>query len=141
MNPTRTDPPVQSYFATVDGKPVIREKFVSRREVEDIVSAFKNDGLVMNQLQRFFRHCRKLQLQLRRKAKTWPEIKTSILMLPAHAVHGMQRPRDPIPQCFVDFITRNVDMIHTEDDFSEGFMKHFEVVLGYAPKYLGRSDR
>jgi CRISPR type III-A-associated protein Csm2 len=141
MNPTQTGPPVESYFEIVDGIPVIREKFVSRREVEAIVSRFKSDGLVMNQLQRFFRHCRTLQLQLRRSEKPWPEVRTSILLLPAHAVNATQRPRDPIPPSFVDFITRNVEMIHTEDDFCKGFMKHFEAVVGYAPKYLGRSDR
>lgn len=141
MSTTQTGPPVESYFEIVDGTPVIREKFVSRREVEAIVSKFRSDGLVMNQLQRFFRHCRKLQLQLRRNEKKWTEVKTSILMLPAHAANGMQRPRDPIPESFVDFINRNVEMIHTEDDFCKGFMKHFEAVLGYAPRHLGRSDR
>ena len=129
----------ESYFDIIDGKPVIRDKFVSRQEVERIVVGFGQ--LLMNQLQRFFRHCRKLELQLRRKEKTWPEIRASIQMLSAHAENAAQRPRDRVPQSFVDFIHRNVAMIQTDRDFRDGFMKHFEAVMGYAPKHLGRSDR
>ena len=142
MNESKPNPNVESYFRIVEGHPVIRDEFVSRFEVEKIVRRLADDGLGPNQLQRFFRHCRKLELQLRSKEKKkWDEVRTSILMLPAHAVNSMYRPRDPIPQSFVDFITRNVDMIHTEADFCQGFMKHFEAVLGYAPKHLRKSDR
>jgi CRISPR type III-A-associated protein Csm2 len=140
MNSSEPSLPVESYFTMIDAKPVIRDKFVSRQEVEKIVEDLGRAGLGPNQLQRFFRHCRKLQIQLRRKEKIWEEVRPSILMLPAHAVNGMHRPRDPIPQSFVDFITRNVNMIRTEDDFCKGFMKHFEAVLGYAPKHLRRSE-
>ncbi len=131
----------ESYFDIIDGKPVIRDKFISRQDVQGVVQRLGQDGLGPNQLQRFFRHCRKLQLQLRRNEKTWPEIRTSILMLPAHAENATQRPRDPVPKSFVEFISEKVEMIRTEDDFSKGFMKHFEAVMGYAPKYLRKGDR
>jgi hypothetical protein len=141
MNGTDLTSPVESYFEAVDGNLVIRDKFVSRRDVEAIVQHLGQDGLGRNQIQRFFRHCRKLELQLRRKERTWGEVRSTLLALPAHAVNGMERPRDQIPQSFVDFITRNVNMIHTEVDFAKGFMRHFECVLGYAPKYLKKGDR
>lgn len=136
------------YFAD-DGH--LRIEYVSREAgrhngqpygVEPLVKFMCSDhaGLTTHQVRRYFGHCRAIETRLRASgvawAKVWPEVKK----LDIAAADGAAKQPPKIPALFQDFIRRNVAAIKSEKDFVEGFLPHFEALVGFGQAHF-RKDR
>jgi hypothetical protein len=42
---------------------------------------------------------------------------------------------------FHDFIRRNVAAVHSEKEFLQGFLPHFEALVGFGSLHLKKSER
>jgi len=127
-----------SFFEASGG---LKLQFVDRVHMEPKAKAMADAGLNMNQLNRFFRHCRRIEFRLRRKETTWTEEKSEVAALSANAADAFGKSPPKIPAGFRDFIYDNVARIRTEDDFLKGFMKHFEALMGFASIYAKKGQR
>lgn len=124
-----------------DGDGNLRIEFVSRDKVEPLVSAMATaqPSLTTGQLRRFFQHCRRIEAKLRSGETTWDQVRAQVLFLDAAAQDAYGKaPRRKIPWLFFDFISRNVQAIHGQDDFLRGFLPHFEALVGYGSAHIRR---
>jgi CRISPR type III-A-associated protein Csm2 len=118
----------------------LKSKFVDRQHMEPMAEGMAKDGLNMSQLNRFFRHCRRIQFRLKRKEIGWDKVRSEVELLCAHAADAYGKGQK-IPESFKRFIDSNVKRIHTEKDFIGGFMKHFEALMGFASLYAKKGQR
>jgi CRISPR type III-A-associated protein Csm2 len=125
----------------LDASGNLKLSFVDRAHMEPKAKAMTQAGLNMNQLNRFFRHCRRIEFRLRRKETTWAEEKPEVAALSASAADAFGKSPPKIPAEFRDFIYDNVARTRTEDDFLKGFMKHFEALMGFASIYVKKGQR
>jgi len=118
------------YFES-DG--ALRPEFVSRAKIEPLIEQMVNAKLTMSQARRFFQHCRAIERRLRSKQSSWNIERSNFKRLDYFAANALNKPTGKIPQLFGDFIQRNVDTVKTEKDFLDGFLTHFEALLGFFP--------
>ncbi|CUS91329.1 CRISPR-associated protein Csm2 [Candidatus Kryptobacter tengchongensis] len=130
----------ERYFLrkTSDGKWVIKEEMLTN-EAQKWAEKFignnpKNPELKSSQLRKFYNEVRGLADRV--EGEGFERVKPLIRMLKAK-VH-YQKGRKLVPQEFVNFISKCVDEVKDETDFLEGFVKHFEAVVGY---YYGKVER
>jgi CRISPR type III-A-associated protein Csm2 len=123
-----------------DGQGHLRPEFVSKQGVEPLARKFAEEKLNMAQLRRFFNHCREIERRLRSKQTTWEEERTNVAKLAAFAADAAGKSPPKIPRSFLDFIDRNVGAVRTERDFLDGFMEHFEALVGFSALYM-REER
>lgn len=123
----------EGYF---DADGALRSEFVAAERVEPLVREMGAAGLTNGQLRRFFQHCRGLETQLRSRTTDWPHIRPKFEFLAAAAAdaYGKQPPK--IPSLFHSFIRRNVDAVKSEADFLNGFLPHFEALVGFGSLHL-----
>lgn len=124
----------------------LKPEFVSRRLVEPLVSEMGRSWppLVNHQLRRFFQHCRAIEARLKANPSNlsrWPAEEAGFRKIDAAAADAFGKSRKKIPQLFHDFIQRNVAAVKTETDFLEGFLPHFEALVGFGAQHLGERDR
>lgn len=124
----------------------LRSEFVSADPVEKLVKSMANaiPPLVNHQLRRFFGHCRAIETRLKTKVSDWGRERTEFLKLhhaATYAVGAQGGEKQKIPHLFRDFIERNVDAVKSEKDFRQGFMPHFEALVGFGAAHIktGRS--
>ena len=133
---SRTPPP-PSYF---DDKGCLKLDYVAKDKVEPLVKQLARERLKAHQLRRFFNHCRSIEQRLRSRQTVWEQERANIAKLSSQAAYASQK-TDPIPPSFRRFIDDNVEMIRTEKDFLEGFMEHFEAVVGFAALHVREERR
>jgi CRISPR type III-A-associated protein Csm2 len=115
----------------------LRPEFVQRSCVQPLVEELAHPPkplpqLTQHQVRRFFQHCRWIERQLRTRAKSWEEMRVEVLKLAVAAADAFgKRPTPKIPESFRDFIQWNVDQTQTAEDFTNGFLPHFEAVIGF----------
>ena len=125
----------------------LKPEFVCREKVEPLVKAMcrygpdgqeqeYKDGLTQSQIRRYFGHCRALELQLRTGGARWGDVRPLVCKLDAAAADGLAKRERKIPPLFADFIRRNVAAIRTEKDFLEGFLPHFEALVGFGQRWF-----
>jgi CRISPR type III-A-associated protein Csm2 len=118
----------------------LRIEYVSRDKVEPLAQAMS--AITSHQIRRYFGHCRALETRLRCTdaawGALWPEVKK--LDIAAADAAAKDSPKPKIPILFRDFIQRNVDSIKCQKDFLEGFLPHFEAVVGFGQAYF-RKER
>jgi CRISPR type III-A-associated protein Csm2 len=121
----------------------LKPELVSRRLVEPLVSEMgrARPPLVNHQLRRFFQHCRAIEAKLKAKTSTWQAERAAFGMLDAAAADAFGKSHRKIPQLFHDFIQRNVAAVKTETDFLEGFLPHFEALVGFGAQHLRERER
>jgi CRISPR type III-A-associated protein Csm2 len=118
----------------------LKVRFVDREHMEPMARDMANDDLNMSQLNRFFRHCRRIEFRLKREETAWGQEKSEVELLCAHAADARGKGQK-IPESFKRFIDDNVKRIYTERDFVGGFMKHFEALMGFASLYARKEKR
>lgn len=118
----------------------LRSKFVARETMEPMARVMAGDNLNMTQLNRFFRHCRRIEFRLKRGETNWEQERSEVELLSAHAADAVGK-GEKIPASFRQFIDSNVGRVRTKDDFVKGFMKHFEALMGFASLYAKRGQR
>jgi CRISPR type III-A-associated protein Csm2 len=113
--------------------------YVSRELVEPLVRAMANarPPLVQHQLRRFFQHCRRIESELRPAGDArWLALRPRFAFLDAAAQDAFGKAPPKIPQLFRDFIRRNVEAVTSKRDFLDGFLPHFEAVVGFGAIHL-----
>jgi CRISPR type III-A-associated protein Csm2 len=130
-----------SGYFDADGS--LKPDFVIRSKVEPLVRAMTESGprLTSHQIRRFFQHCRAIEARLKANRTTWRKEEGEFRKLDVAAADafgkGARDPREAkIPRLFHDFIERNVQSVKTERDFLEGFLPHFEALVGFGSKFL-----
>ena len=127
------------------GNHSLRSEFVSKRGVDRLARdlADVNPALTTGQIRRFFNHCRDIERRLRTDGESWRQVSASFEMLSSHAQYAQSTRR--IPRLFQDFIDANVERVASADDpraaFLEGFLKHFEALVGYGAQHFREDGR
>lgn len=116
----------------------LKPEFVCREKVEPLIQAMARAGLTTGQLRRFFGHCRTLETRLKSGSATWAELRTQFQFLDAAASDAYGKAQRKIPSLFYDFILRNVAAVKSEKDFREGFLPHFEALVGFGSLHIQR---
>lgn len=122
----------------------LRIELVKRENLQTLVKemAFaKPKPLTSNQLRRFFQHCRLVESRILSKHSNWEKEKTAFMQIDSAAADAYGKQEKKIPKIFHDFIRRNVAAVKTEKDFVNGFLKHFEALVGFAAQYLERERK
>jgi len=115
--------------------------FVQRSQVDVLARQMAEDGLTSTQLRRFFQHCRGIEAQIKSGQSKWAQVASRFKLLDSAAERARNRPRDSLPDIFYQFIRTNAAAVKTERDFIEGFLPHFEALLGFASAYLKRQAK
>lgn len=129
----------QGYF---DAKGNLLPDLVIRGNMEAFASDMANarPALTTHQIRRFFQHCRAVEARLRAKTSTWERELTSVITLDRAAADAFGKSPAKIPRLFHDFIQKNVAAVKTEKDFLDGFLQHFEALVGFGSAYF-RNER
>jgi len=118
----------------------LRLEFVRRKEVEPLVRemARAQPALKQGQLRRFFQHCRRIEARLKVKEATWAQVRPQVEFLDAAAQDAFGKQPRKIPALFRDFIQRNIAAVQSEKDLREGFLPHFEALVGFGSTHIQR---
>ncbi|CUS82465.1 CRISPR-associated protein Csm2 [Candidatus Kryptonium thompsonii] len=130
----------EKYFLrkTSDDKWVIKEEMVTTK-AEKWADEFigrdpRKPELKSAQLRKFYNEVRALADRV--EVEGFEKVKPLIKMLKVKV--NYQKGRKLVPEKFVDFITECVDQVNDKEDFLDGFVKHFEAVVGY---YYGKAEK
>lgn len=132
------------YFEPPEGGS-LRPEFVRRDTIDDLALKIANDGdgLTRTQARRFFQHCRRIEQKLKggqgRKAR-WDDVRVDVFKLDNAAADARNKDRPKIPRLFHDFIMCNVRAVRTERDFLDGFLRHFEALIGFGSGYFKKDQ-
>jgi CRISPR type III-A-associated protein Csm2 len=124
----------------------LKVEYVSREKVEPLARAMcldgdrpRRDGLTSNQLRRYFGHCRMIETRLRQSGgATWESVYPEVKKLDIAAADGLAKQPGKIPALFHDFVKSNIAAIRSKEDFLQGFLPHFEALVGFGTAYLRR---
>lgn len=123
-----------------DAEGHLRIEYVSREKVEPLVRAMANASpkLTTGQIRRFFQHCRRLETRLQTREAGWAQVRPQVEFLDAAAQDAFGKTPRKIPALFRDFIQRNIAAVRSEKDFREGFLPHFEALVGFGATHIQR---
>lgn len=129
-----------------DAQGNLREEFVLRGKVEPLVKKMGEHqqgakALTIHQLRRFFQHARAIETRLRARVATWEALRPDFRNLAVAAADAFGKSEKKIPQLFHDFVEHNVNAVRTEKDFLQGFMPHFEALVGFGAQHLKEKER
>lgn len=132
----------ESYFSTDDhDRPCLNTEFVSKRNMDRMARYFAMEArprLTTGQVRRFFSHCRMIERRLKVDGETWERVSASFEMLSCHAQNAQAARK--IPDQFQRFIEDNVARVVSSKDpqtsFLEGFLPHFEALVGFCAAHL-----
>lgn len=130
----------RGYFDEVGN---LRPEFVSRDRLVPLVEELSNakPSLTMHQVRRFFQHCRAIEAKLRAKESTWAGEEAAFRKLDVAAADAFGKSQKKIPQLFHEFIKLNVAAVKNEKDFLEGFLPHFEALVGFGAQHFRERER
>jgi len=116
----------------------LRQEYVSRENVEPLAEAMAQakPALTMSQMRRFFQHCRRIENRLRLDGEEWGKVLPKVLFLDAAAQDAWGKTEPKIPELFFDFIRRNVAAVRGPRDFFDGFIPHFEALVGFGATHI-----
>ena len=131
-----------SYFGK-DSKdrPYLLPEFVSKGKVDTLARRLANENprLTTGQARRFFNHCREIERRLMFD-ESWEEVSASFESLSFHAQNAASSRPSKIPRGFQTFIDENVRRVTSSEDperaFIEGFLPHFEALMGYGSAHM-----
>lgn len=125
-----------------DAQGHLKIEYVCREKLEPLVKAMCADrsGLTTHQIRRYFGHCRAIETRLRASGSAWEAVWPDVKKLDVAAADGAAKQPAKIPALFHDFIRRNVAAIRCEKDFVEGFLPHFEALVGFGQAHF-KKDR
>lgn len=121
-----------------DADGCLKVEYVSRERVEPL--AKRMSSLTTHQIRRYFGHCRAIETRLKSGGASWESLWPEVKRLDVAAADGASKKPPKIPSLFHDFIRRNVDKIKTKNDFLNGFLPHFEALVGFGQRHF-RKDR
>ena len=130
----------EGYF---DGDGNLKSAYVSRAAVEPLVIEMgrASPQLTNSQLRRFFHHCRAIEARIKARSSTWGVEEAAFRKLDVAAADAFGKTTKKIPRLFHDFIQRNVAAVENEQDFTKGFLPHFEALVGFGAQHLKDKER
>ena len=122
----------------------LKPEYVSREKMEGLVKNMcledgrpRRDGLTAHQVRRYFGHCRALETRLKSATgTTWTSVVPEVKKLDIAAADGFAKRPPKIPDLFHDFVRCNVAAIKSKEDFLDGFLPHFEALVGFGTAYF-----
>jgi CRISPR-associated protein Csm2 len=114
-----------------DAKGYLRERYIARGGDADGIAkqlGFDRPPMVTHQLRRFYGHVRAAENRLKMTGD-FPAVYIDLKKLDSFVAEA--KGKGKIPDLFYDFITKNLDAIKTEKDFMDGFLEHFQAVVGF----------
>ncbi len=124
----------EGYF---DAAGNLRIEYVSRERVEPLIKEMcGHNGLTTHQVRRYFGHCRSIETHLKAKGMEWARVWPLVKKLDISAADGAAKSPPKIPALFHDFIRCNVASVKSQKDFIQGFLPHFEAVLGFGQAHF-----
>ena len=123
-----------------DGGGHPQSEYVAREKLVPLVQSMvrARTALTPHQARRFFQHCRAIEARLRAKTSSWDAEESKFRFLDAAAADAYGKDPGKIPRLFHDFIQRNVAQVRTEKDFLQGFLPHFEALIGFGSHFFQR---
>jgi CRISPR type III-A-associated protein Csm2 len=117
--------------------------YVERERMEQLARdmAESQPALTMSQVRRFFQHCRTIEARLRARTSTWEVEYAHFRQLDVAAADAFGKSPKKIPEMFHNFVKKNVAAVRTEKDFLDGFLPHFEALVGFGAGVFPKSER
>jgi CRISPR type III-A-associated protein Csm2 len=114
--------------------------YVVRERMEPLAREMAAAKLTSNQIRRFFQHCRAIEARLKAKTSKWECEVVQFKKLDVAVADAFGKSPPKVPEIFRDFIQRNVAAVKTKEDFLEGFLPHFEALVGFGSAHF-RNER
>ena len=132
-----------SYFAAdSQGRHYLQPDFVSKKNVDPWAKHLAKFRLTTGQMRRFFNHCREIERRLKIDGESWHQVSASFESICYHAQNAVSA--NKIPREFRDFIDHNVKRVVSsgkpEEAFLQGFLPHFEALVGFGAAYLKKDS-
>jgi CRISPR/Cas system CSM-associated protein Csm2 small subunit len=115
------------YPAYFDGRGILREEYILEH-AKYISDWFKHEGLTRSQLQAFYRKVRRLGDSVDHVPE-FDRVRRELQKLLPIANERAQK--KVIPQVFHEFLQHNIDKSTDRKWLREGFIEHFQAVVGY----------
>lgn len=122
----------------------LKVEYVARDKVEPLVQAMCRDGrapLTTHQVRRFFGHCRAIETKLKSLKVEWGAVWSELHKLDIAAADGLAKNPQKVPALFADFIARNVAAVKDDKDFLQGFLPHFEALVGFGTAHFEKDRK
>jgi hypothetical protein len=113
-----------SYF---DERQIVREDYILKYP-KYISDWFRDDKLTRNQLQVFYRHVRRLGDSVDH-GRDFGRIRSELVKI--IPIANERAAKEVIPKVFFEFLQRNIDKSTDAKSFREGFIEHFQAIVGY----------
>jgi len=115
--------------------------FVSKATIDPLAKCFghgTNPRLTTRQIRRFFNHCREIERRLRIEGDSWEQVAADFEKISSQAQYA--KAGQKIPGEFAEFIDNNVKRVISSNNpelaFLNGFMQHFEALVGFGAAYM-----
>ena len=133
----------ETYFSTdVQGRKYLDSAFVSKKNVDTLAKSFAAQKLTTGQIRRFFNHCREIERRLKVDDESWEQVSAKFESLCCHAQNA--KAASKIPDEFRRFIDDNVKRVVSAQNpkaaFLDGFLPHFEALVGFGAAYLKKDS-
>lgn len=127
-----------------DAEGNLRPEYLLRENVSPLVEAMaraSDKSLSMSQVRRFFQHCRGIEARLKSSTSTWGAELSQVKKLDVAVADAFGKSQRKVPKLFHDFIRANVAAVNTEADFLNGFLRHFEALVGFGSQHFQERER
>lgn len=121
------------YYKTVDGKILLKKEYIVTYpdKIAETLSCGVGEKNKRTQIRKYYGFTIRLKELLNNSEKDFEEIEAELNRMRYFAENACNS--NKVTKFFVDFINKNLDYIHREEDF-KAFAKHFEAVVAYLPK-------
>lgn len=123
----------EGYFQTCEENVKLNSKYIVEypREIAKKLSSEGNNKNKRSQIRKFYEYSLRIQNLLRHKKGDFCVIEAEFKRLIPFVEYAESR--GTVTECFVSFITKNVEEVKNADDLN-AFVKHFEAIVAYLPK-------
>lgn len=120
------------YFAPAEtgGRPVLRREYIIGYPEQIAKALDDRDKNKSSQLRKFYDYCIRIRDALN-QGQSFQALEGDFCRLTGFVKYAEGRGR--VTPLFVDFIQKNVEAVHSKEEFG-AFIKHFEAVIAYIKK-------
>ena len=130
--------PTRYFLKDSNGHWYLDSSFVGKANMDALAKGLSNRRLTTGQTRRFFNHCRDIERRLKVDGNSWEQVSARFESLSYHAQNAVAAKK--IPNEFQQFIDANVKRVvswgEPREAFLNGFLPHFEALIGFAAKHM-----
>ncbi len=112
-------------------KRTLKSEYIVKYPIHIVKNLKDGDKNKSSQLRKYYDFVVRIKDTLKYDIKTFDEVYPEINKLDYHSTYAESR--NKVTKYFVDFIKKNLQNIHTKEDFF-AFATHFEAIIAYLPK-------